>query len=336
MRRVALLLLCVVWWWVAPAQAHDRNLSGLRIQLEDNAVVILVDTHLSTLGKVDPTGAVGERLRLVIDGKPYVPVAPVVGVSQETDGVVWEDRLPHRIRSIEVIGTLYPENPNARLAVVVYDRDVAVRGAMLGQTLVRWSFGQQPITGKSMVRSIDQTGRLLRERWSGYRNPWLSLGVLAVLAGVGTRRRHRLAGLLAGLAAGALGHRLIGFGLADSFVEIVSGAIVVVVSARVWAAPAGVAGDRATVGLATVLGMLLGAGMGGSLESGFPSPTETVLEVLGTGLVAGLALSVAGWIAGRTSMATSPNGLSLRRSTAGLALALAVGFGLLAQMPAGR
>lgn len=336
MRRVVVLLLFVFWCCVHTAQAHDRNLSGLRIQLEDDAVVILVDTHRSMLGEGEPKRAVGNRLRLILDGKPYVPVAPVVGVSQETDGVVWEDRVPHPVRSLEVVGTLYPENPKARLAVVVYDRDVAVRGAMLGPTLARWSFGKQPITGKSRLERLDGAVRSLRERWSGYRNPWLSLLALAILAGVGFRPRPRLAGLLAGLCIGALGHRWIGFGIADSLVEILTGGIVLIVSARVFAAPAGVPGDRSTVGLSAVLGMILGAGVGGSLESGFPSPIETAFEVAGTGLIAVSALSIAGWAAGRTSMATGPNGLSLRRSIAGLTLALAVGFGLLAQMPLSR
>ncbi len=336
MCRVAIVLVFFMLAWARPVLGHDQNLSGLRVRLEPDCAVILVDTHRSTLGKVDPKRAVGDRLHLILDGKAYVPFAPVVGLSQDTDGVVWEDRIPHPVRSLEVVGTLYPENPKARLAVVVYDRDIAVRGAMLGPTLARWTFGKRSAEAKSAEAEFSETLGMLRERWSGYRNPWLSLVTLAAFAGAGARGRHRLAGLLAGLCAGALGHRLIGFGIADSLVEILIGVVVAMVSGAVLAMPAWTGAGRGLSVLAVALGMILGAGVGGSPEDGFRSPLGTVLDVAGTALIAMSGLSIAGWVSGRLGMTDDPDGASLRRSLAGLLLALAIGFGLISQTTPGR
>jgi hypothetical protein len=337
MRWIAVWGLFAALLTVPSAFAHDRNLSGLRIRRGVDSVLLTVDTHRSALGESDVKAAIGRRLRLRLDGRRYVPVAPDVGAGPEADGVVWRDRVPYPVSSIVVEGTLYPENPQSRLAVVVADRDVALQGAMLGPDLGSWTYG---VVRRDASEWRALLGESLREwwvRWAQRRASWVALVALGLFAGAGFGGafRGRLPWLVSGILAGGVLHFVSGIGLTEAAVEGACGLVAVFacVSGLVQR-PA--AGPRAFPVLLLLAGGILGGGAASPTGERWLALLRDGTSVAASVLTAVVAVWGSGWLASKTVFSGPSSQPALRRSAAGLLLALAAAFSLMSQIPPSR
>lgn len=259
--------LAALWCWLvlaAPALAHDPNLSGIRFNRDGRRVEVTVDTHRARLGKGDPVDLIRRRLRVRIDGLPLAPATARTAYAPQTDSVTWETQVESPGARIEVLGTLYPENPKARLSVVVVDRGIAVAGTIVGPDVPTWRLGA--------ADPVAEAPGVLLLRWAreGIRHILLGWDHLAFL----------LALLLAGTALRPLLRTVTAFTLAHSVTLAVAAlgfwrppsaavepliALSVAVAAGANLLPAGRRGADRGAGIAFAFGLLHGFGFAGAL-----------------------------------------------------------------------
>ena len=333
MRWVGVLALVMAAGFAGPAYAHDRNLSGVRLRQLADALVVTVDTHRAELGEGDPLQAIADRLRLRINGAPYRPARPVLGKSPEKTGVVWEDRVPIQAHSVSIEGTLYPENPNSRLAVVFYDRGVALRGAMLGPDRNRWEY--QRISGSiSPPRGIANGLRWAGELLTSSRLLWIVIGLMALANSAGSVWRFA-AGMFGGFAAAGTWVLATGTGMGRSGAEASLAIISVLLAGRLFLdrpnRPAMVGPVLLSDGFAVGLIQCLALPM--SNRGATPDPLFLLTWSISLAVAASGFHAAARILFHRVGLCGVRAPLPLRRMAAGTLVALAVSFAALSSMP---
>ena len=137
--------LCILLIAVSRAHAHDPSLSGIRILFRKGDVVVNVTTHISRLVRAEGDGkttlspvtmdlAVRRRLRVIIDGKAFVPAKANVIGDNANDLLTWQAISPKPARDCDVTSRLYPEDPASRTVVSVLRDGVSIREALLEET----------------------------------------------------------------------------------------------------------------------------------------------------------------------------------------------------------
>jgi hypothetical protein len=124
------------------ARAHDTQLAGLRVIVGSGTTLVSVMTHQSQLAAADGVSAPGaddaaldrsirRRLKVRLDGAPFVPAAVSVIRDPQNDLIMWQSRCPKEAASVEVLARLYPNDPASKLVVSVVRGGVTVQESIL-------------------------------------------------------------------------------------------------------------------------------------------------------------------------------------------------------------
>lgn len=123
---VVLILLALV---PSRAWAHDPALSGIRVLLRANDVVITVSTHVARLRaaagvtggmtNADIDRAIGARLRVRLDGADVAPLPGHVINDASNDLLTWQMIRPGDAQTVDVLSRLYADDASSRTVVTI-------------------------------------------------------------------------------------------------------------------------------------------------------------------------------------------------------------------------
>lgn len=126
-----LLLLILTLSLCIAGQAHDPQLSGLKIIWNNDNITLSVVTHASKLKASTPDAAIRQRLKVRLNGRDFVPGTSHVMRDRANDVVLWQTQYQGSVAKLEVLSRLYPEDANSRLVVSVIKQGRAVQEVLL-------------------------------------------------------------------------------------------------------------------------------------------------------------------------------------------------------------
>jgi hypothetical protein len=157
------------------APAHDLKMTGLKVRLDKSSVTVGVVAHLHALSSGDPAAELSRRLKLRLDGKPFVPDKVRLVRDQKNGLVIWQAQRPVKASWVAVDAPLFPEKQGETTVVTVFRDGRALGEAVLDSSQLTAVIGkpgaEQSINGVAGVkpdavganRVLDVAGRFLRE-----------------------------------------------------------------------------------------------------------------------------------------------------------------------------
>ncbi|MBV9868776.1 MAG: HupE/UreJ family protein [Abitibacteriaceae bacterium] len=152
MQRLLLLILTLSLG--IAGQAHDPQLSGLKIIWNNDDITLSVVTHASKLKAADPDAAIRQHLKVRLDDKDFVPVTSHVMRDPANDVVMWQTQYQGSVARLEVLSRLYPEDVNSRLVVSVIKQGHVVQEVLLDATHPSVVIGGSKLEGVSVGNII--------------------------------------------------------------------------------------------------------------------------------------------------------------------------------------
>jgi hypothetical protein len=122
----ALLIIVLFASSAAAARAHDLRMTAVKIRIDGSATYVSVRAHGHTLGSTNAATALGNRLRLRLDSRPFEPGN--IRVSRDTANgiVIWQAAQAGAAATVSVDAPLFPEREGETTVVsLIKDRQIS-------------------------------------------------------------------------------------------------------------------------------------------------------------------------------------------------------------------
>ena len=111
--------------------AHDMKMAGVKVLLDSSRVTVSVVAHLHQLNAADVAGEVSRRLRLRLDGKPFVAENTRVTIDQANGIAIWQGARSGAAATVALDAPIFPEQATGGTVLTVFRGGVAVGEALV-------------------------------------------------------------------------------------------------------------------------------------------------------------------------------------------------------------
>lgn len=117
--RVGALLL-LLGLGVVAAFAHTIQITGVKVEIENDQTTVSVVAHLPLLKGVDPHTSIPPRIHLLLGGKPFQPEGATVDWDRDLDLVTWKGHQRGTASSVKFESPIFPDQADDTTVILVY------------------------------------------------------------------------------------------------------------------------------------------------------------------------------------------------------------------------
>jgi hydrogenase/urease accessory protein HupE len=112
-------------------QAHSLQVTGVVVRIEAGITSVSVVAHSPLLAGADPQTAIARRLRMRLDGRPFVPKDISIARDAANDTVTWTAQERRAPGTINFDAPMFPDQRDDTTVVLVYRDGMLAARAML-------------------------------------------------------------------------------------------------------------------------------------------------------------------------------------------------------------